>query len=240
MAGQCRILVLGLALAASGCVPIPYKPSASVTRVPVTAEEASTITVSASAHRGMLEPLAKAIHSTEPRIVVVDGTAYLASLAGSGTLRDVVGDEGSGAALADYLLCVGPPVQRQLHDTGLAAPFPYFPVIWVGYEKVQSRASLTASLVDLHVPHAAQSLEVSSTYSEVIAAAVYGVATVARPHAALRDALATEVAHRLAAEHPTGAIRLIVLAQDGGVAEPDPNPGREPPAQVVDAQGATH
>lgn len=239
MAGYWRILVLGLAIAASGCVPIPFKPSASVTHVPVTAEEASTITVSASAHRGMLEPLAKSIHHAEPRIVVVDGTPYLASLAGSGTLRDVVGDEGSGAALADYLLCVGPPVQRQLHDTGLAAPFPYFPVIWVGYEKVQSRASLTASLVDLHVPHAAESLEVSSTYSEVIAAAVYGVATIARPQAALRDALATEVAHRLAAEHPTGAIRLMVLAQDGGVAEPDPNLGEDPPAQAVaDAQAA--
>jgi hypothetical protein len=93
--------------------------------------------------------------------------------------------------------------------------------------------------VDLHVPHAAESLEVSSTYSEVIAAAVYGVATVPRPQAALRDALATEVAHRLAAEHPTGAIRLIVLAQDGGVAEPDPNLGEDPPAQAAaDAQGA--
>ena len=241
MAGHWRILVLGLAIAASGCVPIPYKPSASVTHVPVTAAEASAITVSASAHRGTLEPLANSIHHAEPRIVVVDGTPYLASLTASGTLADLVGgNEGSGAALADYLLCVGAPVQRQLHDTGLAAPFPYFPLIWVGYEKVQSRASLTASLVDLHVPHAAESLEVSSTYSEVIAAAVYGVATIARPQAALRDALATEVAHRLAAEHPTGSIRLMVLAQDGGVAEPDPNHGEEPPAQVVDVQGATH
>jgi hypothetical protein len=241
MAGQWRILVLGLAIAASGCVPIPYKPSASVTHVPVTAEEASVITVSASAHRGMLEPLAKSIHRGEPRIVVVDGAAYLASLMGSGTLADVVGgDEGSGAALADYLLCVGAPVQRQLHDTGLAAPFPYFPLIWVGYEKIQSRASLTASLVDLHVPHSAESLEVSSTYSEFIAAAVYGVATIARPQAALRDALAADVAHRLAIEHPTGTIRLIVLAQDGGDAEPDPNHGEDPPAQAVaDAQGAT-
>jgi len=190
----------------------------------------------------MIEPLAKSIHHAEPRIVVVDGTSYLASLAGGGTLADVLTrDEASDAALADYLLCIGSPVQRQLHDTGLAAPFPYFPVIWVGYEKVQSRASLTASLIDLHVPHAAESLEVSSTYSEFIAAAVYGVATIARPQAALRDALAADVAHRLAIAHPAGAIRLIVLAQEGGPAEPDPNQGEEPAARAeADAQQAIH
>ena len=234
MRGHWRVVVLSVAMAASGCVPIPYKPSASVTHVPVTAEEASAITVSTSARRGMIEPLAKSIHHAEPRIVVVDGTPYLALLTGSGTLAEVVtGHETLGAALADYLLCVGAPVRRQLHDTGLAAPFPYFPLIWVGYEKVQSRASLSASLVDLHVPQAAESLEVSSTYSEVIAAMVYGVVTVARPQAALRDALATEVVHRLVAEHPTGAIRLMVLAQDGGVVEGDPNDGEDPLAQVT-------
>ena len=238
MAGHRWILALGVAIAVSGCVPIPYKPSASVTYLPVTAEEASAVTVSASTHRGMIGPLAKSLHHAEPRIVVVDGTAYLASLSGGGTLADVLTrDEPADAALADYLLCVGPPVQRQLHDTGLAAPFPYLPVIWVGYEKVQSRASLSASLIDLHVPHAAESLEVSSTYSEFIAAAVYGVATIARPQAALRDALAADIAHRLAIAHPAGAIRLIVLAQDGGVEEGDPNPAEEPAAQAVtDAQ----
>jgi hypothetical protein len=204
-----------------------------VTDLPVTPEEASAITVSASSHRGMIEPLVKSIHHAEPRIVVVDGTHYLASLTGGGTLADILTrDEPSDAALADYLLCVGSPVQRQLHDTGLAAPFPYLPVIWVGYEKVQSRAALTASLIDLHVPHAAESLEVSSTYSELIAAAVYGVATIARPQAALRDALAADVAHRLATAHPVGAIRLIVLAQDGGLAEADPNQGEQPSARA--------
>jgi hypothetical protein len=242
MGGQFRVLVLVLAIAATGCVPIPYKPSASVNHVPVTAEEASTITVSSSSHRALIEPLAKSIQHAEPRIVVVDGIPYLTSLtAGHGTLADVlVSDQGSGRAPgADYLLCVGSPVHRQLHDTGAAAPFPYFPVIWVGYEKVQSRDSVIASLIDLHA-HSAESLEVSTTYSEVIAAAVYGVATIARPQAALREALAADVVHELVALHPTGPIRIMVLAEDGGTSEADPKHGAGPPQQVVaDAQGAT-
>jgi hypothetical protein len=243
MAGQWGTLVaLSLAITASACVPIPYKPSASVNHVPVTAEEASAITVSSNSHRAFAESLAKSIRQVEPRIVLIDGGPYLTALqAGHGTLAEVLArNPGSPAApMADYLLCVGSPVHRQLHDTGAAAPFPLFPVIWVGYEKVQSRDSLTASLIDLHGPQGAESLEASTTYSEVIAAAVYGVATIARPHAALRDALAADVARKLASALPRGAIRLIVLAQDGGTAEPDPkDKAKSTPQPVVPAQQA--
>jgi hypothetical protein len=226
MAGQWRVLVaLSVAITASACVPIPYKPSASVHHVPVTAEEAAAIRLSSNNHRAFAGSLAKSIQHAEPRIVLIDGSPYLNTLeAHHGTLADALaGDPGSPVApMADYLLCVGSPVHRQLHDTGAAAPFAYFPVFWVGYEKVQSRDSLTASLIDLHAPQGAESLEASTTYSEVIAAAAYGVATIARPHAALRDALAADVAHELATAQPTGSIRLIVLAQAGGTAEPDP------------------
>ena len=135
--------------------------------------------------------------------------------------------------MADYLLCVGSPVHRKLHDTGDAEPFPYLPVIWVGYEKVQSRDSLTASLIDLHAPQGAEILEASTTYSEVIAAMVYGIGTIAMPQTALRDALAKDVAHKLAGAQPTGTIRLIVLAQDGGSAEPDPKDNGKHPQQVA-------
>jgi hypothetical protein len=208
--------------------------------VPVTAEEAPTITLSSARHRALIEPLEKSIRHAEPRIVVVDGSQDLISLtAGQGTLAGVLqGHQGGGMPGADYLLCVGSPVHRQLHDTGAAAPFPYFPVIWVGYEKVQSRDSVVASLVDLHTG-AAERLEVSTTYSEMIAAAVYGFATIARPQAALRDALAADVVRRLAAAQPTGAIRLMVVAQDGGTAEPGSD--RATPATqraVAQADGA--
>ena len=239
MAGHWRALILVAAIAAAGCVPIPYKPSAGVNHVPVTAEEAPAITLSSTKHRALIEPLAKSIQHAEPRIVVVDGSPDLVSLtAGQGTLAGVLrGDDGSGAApSADYLLCVGSPVHRQLHDTGAAAPFIFFPVIWVGYEKVQSRDSVLASLVDLHT-RAAERLEVSTTYSEVIAAAVYGVATIARPQAALRDALAADVAHRLAAAQPTGAIRLILVEQEGGTAEPGSNHPAPPPRRAVAEAG---
>jgi hypothetical protein len=242
MAGLFRVLILALSIAATGCVPIPYKPSASVNHAPVTAEEASAITVSSASHHGFIEPVEKSIHQMEPRIVVIDGAPYLAKLASAqGTLIEVLSTDRTPVAAppADYLLCIGTPVHRQLHDTGAAAPFIPLPVIWVGYEKVQSRDSVVASLVDLRA-HSAEHLEVSSTYSEVIAAAVYGVATIARPQAALRDALAADVAHELAALQPTGSIRILVLAQEGGSTEVNPQQGAASPQQVVaDAQGGS-
>jgi hypothetical protein len=126
---------------------------------------------------------------------------------------------------------VGKPVYRRLHDTGAAAPFPYFPVIWVGYEKIQSRSVLSASFVDLHDLRAADELLVASNYPEFIASLVYGVTTVARPQAALEQALAEEVVHRLAAAHPRGAIRLAVVTQTGDAAESGGQGTRAPPAR---------
>ena len=67
MAGQWRALILAVAIAAGGCVPIPYKPSAGVNHVPVTAEEAPAITLGSSKHRALIEPLAK---SGQLRVVV--------------------------------------------------------------------------------------------------------------------------------------------------------------------------
>jgi hypothetical protein len=225
-----------LAMTLSGCVPIPYKPSASVSHTPVTAEESSALILSAK-HNGMLESLSKSIQHAEPRVTLVDGTRY-SIIAGHGTLAEVLaGRDASSSSTdapdADYLLCVGAPVHRQLHDTGAAAPFIFFPAFWVGYEKTQSRESLVATLVDLRAPTPAEELLVSSTYSEVIASLVYGVGTVAMPQSALRDALAKDVAHTIGTAHPAGAIRLIVLAQNGGTAEPDPRDSRKPPGPVV-------
>jgi hypothetical protein len=171
----------------------------------------------------MLDALVKSIRHAEPRVVLVDSRQYLTSVLprGSGTLSDVLNASRDAAPLAltaDYVLCVGAPTHRQLHDTGAAAPFPYFPVFWVGYEKVERRASLSASFVDLRDPQAADGLLIASTYSEVIAGLAYAVATVAMPEAALRKALAADVAHTLATAHPTGAIRLVLLAQARGSA----------------------
>jgi hypothetical protein len=259
MAGQWRVALrvgrlhdvtgafaaLLLVLMMTGCVPIPYRPSASVSHEPVTTGELAAITLSTNRNQQMIEYLSKSIQHDVPRVVLVDGTSYLYGPAGSrDTLAAVLAPrEASPAApVADYLLAVGTPMHRQLHDTGFAAPYPYFPLIWVGYEKIQSRESLTASLVELpvdpQVPPAADSLHVSSTYSEVIAALVYGVATVAMPERAVRRALAHDVAHTLAAAHPTGTIRLVVVAQEGGSAEPDTRGDGRPPRQVeVDAGG---
>lgn len=220
----------------SGCVPIPYKPSASVSHVSVTAEEASSISLSATGN-GMLASLSKSIRQAEPRVTLVDGTRYAIS-AGHGTLAEVLAGRNASSSSndagdADYLLCVGLPLHRQLHDTGAAAPFVFFPAFWVGYEKIQSRTSLVATLVDLRAPTPADELLVSSTYSEVIASLVYGVGTIAMPQSALRDALAKEVAHTLGAAHPAGAIRLVVMARNGGIAEPEPRNVNEAPRPVM-------
>jgi hypothetical protein len=235
-----------LVLTMNGCVPIPYRPSASVAHEPVTAEESAAITLSTNRNQRMIEYLSKSIQHDVPRVVLVDGTSYLYGPIGSrDTLAGVLAphETSPAAPVADYLLAVGTPIHRRLHDTGFAAPFPYFPLIWVGYEKIQSRESLSASLVELpvdpQVPPAADSLHVSSTYSEFIAALVYGVATVAMPQTAVRSALARDVAHTLAAAHPTGTIRLVVVAQEGGTAEPNSvGDGRPPRQVVVDARGA--
>jgi hypothetical protein len=216
--------ILALVAMVSGCVPIPYRPAAAVTHAPIDGEEAAAITLSAAPKGMRLNRVAKSIQQAEPRVILVDSAQYLNSLlpGGHGTLSDVLAaNEASAAPAADYLLCVGSANHKQLHDTGLAAPFPYLPVIWVGYEKVQSRDSVSASLVDLHAPPGADGLLVASTYSEFIASLVYGVATIAMPEGALRKALAEDVAHTLARAHPTGAIRLVVLVQESRGA-PDP------------------
>jgi hypothetical protein len=236
MGEQWRVLVLLLAIGLSGCVPIPYRPSASVGHTAVTAEDAAAITLSTNHNRALIKSVSRSIRKAEPRVELVDGTQYLGRLpAGHGTLADVLaGHDASPAAPdADYLLCVGSKVHRQLHDTGAAAPFPDFPIFWVGYEKIQSRESLAASLVDLRAPAAVESLQVSSTYSEVIASFAYGVATIAMPESALRQALARDVARTLTTAHPTGTIRLIVLAQDGGTTEGHPSDSNRPAPQAA-------
>ena len=55
MGEQWRVLVLLLAIGLSGCVPIPYRPSASVGHNAVTAEEAAAITLSTNHNRALIE-----------------------------------------------------------------------------------------------------------------------------------------------------------------------------------------
>jgi hypothetical protein len=131
-------------------------------------------------------------------------------------------DQGAAFASADYLLSIGPVTHRQLHDTGAAAPFLIFPSV-VGYEKTQSLETLPAVLLDLQSPQPPDYLLCQSAYSEVAAGLFYGVMTIAMPEPAVRDALARDVAHTLAAAHPNGAIRLLVLHYD----PPAPGPAHD-------------
>jgi hypothetical protein len=218
---KCRlrplVVVLLFSAAAGGCVPIPYRPEAHVTHTPVTASAASSITVSSPSKRGMANPLSQSIRKSEPRIVVVNsGGEVEKAVPASWSLLSQTMSSGPNVPPADYLLAIGPPVYRKLHDTGDAEPFLFFPAFWVGYEKVQSMETMCASLIDLRAPASAEGILVTTAYTEVVAALAYGVSTVAMPQTSIRNALAEDVARRLAAAHPTGPIRLMILAQEGG------------------------
>ncbi|MBS0579171.1 MAG: hypothetical protein JSR36_07905 [Proteobacteria bacterium] len=212
-----------------GCVPVPFRPSAAVTQTAVMPQDDAPRLEAASA-RSEAQSVARTIQRNDTRITLVS-LATLASAGGSPrvTLDEAASAAGAGqvSAAADYLLTVGVPVHRELHDTGAAAPFLFMPSI-VGYEKIQSEEILPALLVDLKHPEAPQVLCASSTYSEVMTGLVYGVMTIAMPERGLRESLAREVTHAMTVAHPEGEIRLLVLSQ---VAKPlDP---KMPPAKAA-------
>ena len=108
-----------LVLTMNGCVPIPYRPSASVGHEPFAAEEIAAITLSTNRNQRMIEYLSKSIQHDVPRVVLVDGTSYLYGPTGSrDTLAGVLAphETSPAAPVADYLLAVGTPIHRQLHE----------------------------------------------------------------------------------------------------------------------------
>ena len=211
--------LLAFATFASGCVPVPYRPSATVSHAPIGGDTTPSIVVGPASKLAMVDSLARSIHEVEPRIVVDTHPDYSAMFSNGLNLDQILDPTHAAevAALpADYLLTLGPKVHHKLHDTGAAAPFPYLPVFWVGYEKIQSMDTLCASFVDLHDPRSVDGILISSPYTEVIAAFGYGVGTVALTESAMQHALAKDVAQTLVGAHATGEIRLILLSQEGG------------------------
>ena len=200
----------------AGCVPIPYKPAASVSHESVPGDSAASIAVWSGGSESA--SIARAIQKSEPRVAIVDARQYLVGVLpdGSGTLAELIAasDQGTAPPLpVDYVLCVGEFSEKKLHQNGALGAVP--PLV-VGYEKVQRRAVMPASMVDMSNPQEPEALLATTTYTEVIAGLVYGFATLGRSQAALEDALVADVAHRLGTAHPSGVIRLAVLGQQGG------------------------
>jgi hypothetical protein len=224
----------------AGCVPVPFRPSAAVTHTAVTTDETAT-RVEVARKNSEARSVATAIQHDEPRVQLIDPAAIFVRLgdpngAKLGALM-IAAHEGDQALAADYVLSVGEPTYRQLHDTGAAAPFLFMPSM-IGYEKIQSQEVLPAILLDLRDPQAFQVLCASSTYSEVATGLVYGVMTIAMPEPALRNSLAREVAHTVAAAQPEGPIRLLVVSQERpskDAASLRPTPGT---ANITSACGA--
>ncbi len=225
--GLAGLALLGYLL--DGCVPVPFRPSATVNHEVVTTQEQAP-SVHAGNSRSEARSVAKAIQHDEPRVVLIDPAGFTRRLGATDlTLQEVVtaAQEGNGTEGADYLLSVAAPETRELHETGMAAPRQFSVV---GYGKVQSEAVLSATLLDLRDPQALEVLCASSNYSESMVGLGYGVVTIALPEPGLREALAREVAHTLASARPEGAIRLLVLSQQTAPTDPEsPQAGTAPP-----------
>ena len=218
-----------VSLLLGGCVPVPYRPGAGVSHVPVAAEDAAVTLLSVDAENGVTHRLAKSIHHEEPRIEFVDPEAFLSGLrpAEPLTLAELAAAcrESYESPPADYVLTVAEPSHLQLHDTGAWAPFLFFPSV-VGYEKTQSRETLTGTLLDLRNPASFDGLSSVSSYTEVTAGLFYGISTIAMPVEAVQRALAREIAHTLGRAHPQGVVRVVMLRQEDNLRAGDSEAAR--------------
>lgn len=207
------VLLAGLLL--GGCVPLPYRPSANVTQSSAEGYAKAT-PLRIDPDDALSRHVGKSMQKDEPRIAIVDVRLFMRALGpvDPTTMEELMRVRGSQAhpLPADYLLVIGTSENRQLHDNGAAAPFLFFPSM-VGYEKIQYRETLNATLLDLNKPDPPQALASVSNYTEVMAGLVYGFWTIGMPDGAVRDALAHEVARRIAQARPDGPVRVVILRE---------------------------
>jgi hypothetical protein len=201
----------------AACVPIPYRPAASVTHVGIAPDDAAATVLVIDAGQRLTRPLGKSLQHEDPRIELVDAQAFVSRLAPprTWTVADVaaVCAPEEPPCPADYLLSVGTPDKQKLHDTGAWSPFLFVPSV-VGYEKTQSREVLAATLLDLHHPEVSERLFSVSNYTEVTAGLFYGFSTIALPDSAVQHALVRDVARRLAQTQPQGVVRLVMFREE--------------------------
>jgi hypothetical protein len=204
--------MIGTVVLASGCVPVPYRPSATVSEVPVVASDARSMVLTID-DQEWLRSVEDSIRKADPRVTFVDALSYLRDAAPSGTGTDLLAQHASTAPIptADFVLSVGTPRHRLISDSGMIGAAPPF---IVGYEKVRQTEQLSATMVDLGHSERSEALFVLSDYSEVAAGLAYGIITIAMPVSAVRKALVDHVVQRLHDAQPTGPVRLAVVHQD--------------------------
>ena len=206
------LLMIGSVVLASGCVPVPYRPSATVTEVPTVASDARSMVLTTD-DQDWLRSVEDSIRKADPRVTFVDAPSYLRDAAPSGTGIELLAQHDSPApmATADFVLSVGTPRHRSISDTGMISAVPPF---IVGYEKFHQTEELSATMVDLGHNERSEAMFVLSDYSEVAAGLAYGVVVFAMPVSAVRKALVEHVVQRLHDAQPTGPVRLAVVHQD--------------------------
>src|SRR5215475_6914228 len=68
----------------AACVPVPYRPAASVTHVAIAPEDAAATVLAVDSVSGVTQPVAKSLRHEEPRVVIVDPAAFMTDLAPAG------------------------------------------------------------------------------------------------------------------------------------------------------------
>lgn len=225
-------LALVALLVAAACIPIPYKPDATLT--PEAAAPAKPEIVVSSADDEQTQSLAKEITDRDHQIKVrphrdvasvafPEGDVKLAALADP-QVRDQLKQEYG----VTYLVLVGDASEKELSHLG-----GFIPLLGLGTSK--SQKGVSAAVVDLSSGETLDAMS-ASTEGRMTGAiyGFYGLFLVPMMDTSIYEAIADGVTKAIRARTPEGVVYVIVANAHGYGVDPcagDPNcvpPGEEP------------
>jgi len=210
------LLVLVVALVASGCLIIPYRPPAVTQHeeTGATPDEFLRITATPAKH---LEKIAKAVLNKNPRLQRIDGKSYLEKV-WPGTdltlsrLLSPTNPPPLAPLSADYLVILGAPsktILKQQGDMGVYIGF-------AGAKRTKGSTSYRAWVVDLRELRLMDQFTAESTGNDVGVGLFYGLFIVSDTNGSARKELVRQLGAQLEQLRPTGSVRVVFLS-DGTV-----------------------